>query len=302
MTSLAAIRQRTDVLAHQIWNPAWLQRRPRPLRIAIRAVAIVFLTLFLIWLVLFVTKGRFLKHPFESIAGAALARDVRVNGDFNLYFAPIDIRFRAENMRISNPAWARSKDFFTADLIDARIRTFSLLFGKDKIRWLALRNSAVAFEWDQSGERNSWTFSEEKGKPLKLPLIERGSVLGTTLTYRDPKLQLFADIAVETVKAKKSRFDSDIRFRGKGTIRAKPFTLSGSLLSPNETVIGGRNELALHAEAARTAMDVSGTLPAATQLEGADLKLAATASILPICSIFSAWQCPPPAIIGSIRR
>ncbi|WEK45651.1 MAG: AsmA family protein [Candidatus Andeanibacterium colombiense] len=273
MTSLAAIRQRTDAVAHAIWNPAWLQRRPKPLRMAIRAVGIVFLMLFLVWLVLFVTKGRFLKHPFENIAGSMLHREIRVGGDFNLYFAPIDIRFKAEKIRVSNPAWARSKDLFTADLVDSRIRTFPLIFGRQKIRWLTLRNSNVALEWDAKGERNSWTFSEEKGKPFHLPQIERGSVIDTTLAYRDPRLQLFADIAVETVKAQDSRFDSDIRFTGKGTMRAKPFTLSGSLLSPNETIAGGHNELAVHAQAARTTLDVSGTLPGATQIEGADLKL-----------------------------
>jgi uncharacterized protein involved in outer membrane biogenesis len=275
MVSLAAIRQRTNVIAHQIWNPQWLQRRPKPLRITIRAVAIFFLTLFLIWLVLFITKGRFLKGPFESIASSALDREVTVGGDFNLYFAPIDIEFRAEEMRISNPEWARDDDFFTAGLIDVRIRTFSTLFGKDRVRALTLRNSNIALEWDAEGERNTWTFGETKGKPLTLPVIERGSVLGTALVYRDPRLQLFADIAIETIKAKDTRFDSDIQFNGKGTIRQRPFTLSGSLLSPNETVAGGRNQLVLHAEAARTALDVSGTLPAATQLEGADLKFGA---------------------------
>ncbi|MBO9498744.1 MAG: AsmA family protein [Novosphingobium sp.] len=272
MTSLVAIRQRTDVIAHAVWNPAWLRRRPKPLRIAIRAVSIALLILFVLWLVLFVTKGRFLKHPFESIAGSILHREVRIDGDFNLYFAPIDIRFKAEKMRISNPDWARGKDLFTADLIDTRIRTFPLILGRQKIRWLTLRNSTLALEWDAKGEHNSWTFSEEKGKPFHLPLIERGSVIDTTLAYRDPRLQLFADIAVQTVKARESRFDSDIRFTGTGTMRARPFTLSGSLLSPNETVAGGRNRLALHAQAARTTLDVAGTLPGATQIEGADLR------------------------------
>jgi uncharacterized protein involved in outer membrane biogenesis len=271
MVNMIAIRRRSSDVAHRMWNPVWLQQRPKPLRIAIRAVALFFLTLFLIWLVLFITKGRFLKGPFESIASSALEREVTVGGDFNLYFAPIDIKFLAEDMRISNPDWARSDDFFTAGLIDTRIRTFSTLFGRDRIKSLILRDSDIALEWDAKGERNSWTFGDVKGEPLHLPVIERGSVLGTSLVYRDPRLQLFAEIGVETIKAKDTRFDSDIRFDGKGTIRTRPFTLSGSLLSPNETVTGGRNRLVLHAEAARTAMDVSGTLPAATQIEGADL-------------------------------
>src|SRR5690606_103786 len=104
--------------ARQLWSPAWLQRRPKPLRIAIRAAAIFLLTLFLIWLILFITKGRFLKGPFESVASSMLEREVSVGGDFNLYFDPIDIHFLAENMRISNPEWARGDNFFSARLID----------------------------------------------------------------------------------------------------------------------------------------------------------------------------------------
>ena len=170
MVSMIAIRQRTSETAQRIWNPQWLQRRPKPLRIAIRAVAIFVLTLFLIWLVLFITKGRFLKGPFESIASSALEREVTVGGDFNLYFAPIDIKFLAEDMRISNPDWARSDDFFTAGLIDLRIRTFATLFGKDRVRTLILRDSDIALEWDETGERNTWTFGEAKAEPLTLPV------------------------------------------------------------------------------------------------------------------------------------
>jgi uncharacterized protein involved in outer membrane biogenesis len=42
-------------------------------------------------------------------------------------------------------------------------------------------------------------------------------------------------------------------------------------MSPNETVTGGRNRFRLHAEAARTQLDVAGTLPGATQIEGVPL-------------------------------
>ena len=52
--------------AKAAWTPAWLERRPRPLRIALRTAAIILLTLFAIWLILFITKGRFLKHPFRT--------------------------------------------------------------------------------------------------------------------------------------------------------------------------------------------------------------------------------------------
>jgi len=272
---MSASFARSRTTARWIWTPGWLEYRPRPARIAARSVTIFLLALAAIWLVLFVTKGRFLKHPFESIASFALDRTVKVDGDFNLYFAPFNIRFRAEDMHISNPAWASSDDFFTARLIDTRISTLPLLLGRSQIRWIDLQNGRVALERDAQGQRNSWTFGDPDAppEPLTLPEILRGTISGTQLHYRDPGLQLFADIGIDTVKARDTAFDSDIRFSGKGSMRERPFELSGSLLSPNETIAGGRNKLALHAKAARTQIDVSGTLPGATQIEGADLQM-----------------------------
>ncbi len=255
------------------WTPGWLADRPRPVQIAVRAVALLLLTIFLLWLVLFITKGRFLKGPFEDITSNMLEREVAVGGDFQLYFDPLDVKFRAEKLRIANPEWAREDTFFSADLIDTRLSTWRLLFGERRIKFIDLKNGALALEWDAAGNRNSWTFGDpnKKAEPLELPHIVRGTIVGTNLVYRDPKLQLFGDIGIDTVKAKDTQFDSDIRFSGGGTMRSKPFKLSGSLLSPNEAVSGGENRLTLHAEAARTVMDVSGTLPGATELVGAKL-------------------------------
>lgn len=273
---LSAPFVRSRNLGRRLWAPDWLESRPRPLRIALRALVIFLLVLFAIWLVLFITKGRFLKHPFESIASSMIERKVEVGGDFNLYFAPLDIKFLAQDIRISNPEWARSGDFFTAGLIDTRIGTLPLIIGRREVRWIDLRDSRIALEWDESGKRNSWTFGDPNApaEPFELPEIRRGTISGTEVLYRDPKFQLSADIGIDTVRAKDTQFESDIRLSGKGTMRGRPFTISGSLLSPNETIAGGRNRLTLHAEASQTRLDLSGTLPGATQIEGADLRFA----------------------------
>lgn len=56
--------------------------------------------------VLFVTKGRFLKHRFENIASSLSERQVTVAGDFQLYFDPINVKFVADGLSVSNPGWA----------------------------------------------------------------------------------------------------------------------------------------------------------------------------------------------------
>ena len=245
---------------------------PLPFRILLWIVGVIFA----LWLILFITKGRFLKHPFERFLTSRLERPVQVGGDFQLYFDPITIKFRAEKMAVANTNWASRPDFFRADLIDSRVAPLSLLFGdKYRVRWLELRNAAADLEWSRDGKSNTWTFGDphKKGEPLNLPLIRRALLAGTTLRYRDPRMQLATDIGFETVKAQDSRFASDVRFSGTGTMRQRPFTLRGGLLSPDETVTGGKNSLALHAEAGATILEVSGTLPGATEIEGADLRL-----------------------------
>ena len=259
--------------ARRVWTPTWFADRPRPLLYAARSAGIVLLAIFLIWLLLFVTKGRFLKAPFESYMSGNSEREVTVNGDFQLYFAPFDIRFLAEDMTIDNPAWITDRKFLTADRIEMYVSPVSLLFGKTQIRALALDNAAIDLQFDKERKRNNWTFGDpDDSSGFAMPLIRRARIAGTTLRFIDPLLQIRTDIAVETVKATDSNFDSNIRFRGKGSIRGKPMQLTGSLLSPDATLAGGKNKLAATMTSAGTRIDVSGTLSGATELEGADLK------------------------------
>jgi uncharacterized protein involved in outer membrane biogenesis len=251
------------------------RRLSRPWRIARNIVLGIIGAIFLAWLILYITKGRFLKHPFERTVAAMTHRQVKVAGDFQLYFDYINIHFVAEGMTISNPDWASRPNLFEAKRIDTRISTFPLIVGDRRVKWLDMLDGALDLEWDKAGKRNTWTFSEEKGKPFEMPLIRQATVAGTTLRYVDPRLQLSADIAFKTIKASDTRFASSIEFTGKGLERSTPFTLYGAMLTPNATVVGGKNKLDLHIRAARTSIDVAGTLDAPTRIDGADLKVTA---------------------------
>ncbi|MDV3458397.1 AsmA family protein [Sphingomonas sp. HF-S4] len=246
-----------------------------PLASAIAVVTTILGLLILAWTVLFVTKGRFLKPTFERIVAAQTNREVRVAGDFQLYFAPFNVKFLAEGLTISNPEWAGRGNFFSARKIDTRISTWSLITGNRRINWLGLEDGHVDLQWDKAGKRNTWTFNEsqEKGDPLELPVIRRALVQGTLVRYVDPRMQIEAGIRIHTVEARDTRFASSIRFDGNGTARGTRFAMAGELLSPNATVAGGQNQLKLHVEGVRTKIDVAGTLPGATEIEGADLNM-----------------------------
>ena len=229
----------------------------------------------LAWAVLYITKGRFLKTTFEQYASKAAGRDIAVAGDFQLYFDPFDLKFRAEGLSVSNPTWAAPRKFFSSRLIDTRVATFASIVGKTRINALLLDGAAVDAEWDPQRRRNTWTFGDPnaKGEPFEMPVIRAAEVSGTTIRYRDPGMQLSADIAVDTVKAQDTRFASAVRFNGDGRARGNPFRLWGAILSPNATLAGGENRLEARIRAARTDARIWGTLPGATEVEGARLNL-----------------------------
>lgn len=252
--------------------PRGPRRSARARRRLIAAIATPFILLFAAWLILYITKGRFLKHPFEAVASRMTGRAVRVAGDFQLYFFIVQTHFRADGLSVAGPEWTPQRPLFRADHIGADINTLSLIWGPRRVDWLELQGAAINLEWDAARRRNSWTFAGN-GKPLELPLITRATIAGTNVRYRDPRMQIAADIAVDTLHASGTQLLDAVRFTGKGEARRRPFALSGALLSPNATITGGENRLTLNIRAAHTVADISGTLPGATVLEGAKLNV-----------------------------
>jgi uncharacterized protein involved in outer membrane biogenesis len=244
-------------------------RRRRAIRNTI--IAIVAIPA-LIWLVLYITKGRFLKGPFESIVGRMTNREVKVGGDFQLYFAPLKIKFYAERFTLSNPPWATRPYLFRGEKIDTRIAPLSLIFGKRRLYWLDLDRGAIDLEWNAGHTTNTWTFSEKKGgKPLEFPRIDVATVRGTTVRYRDPRMRLLADLAIDDIRSQNARIGKAVGVNGSGTLRDTPFRVTAQLLSPDATANRGQNKLTARAWAANNVIDVSGTLPSIADVENVPL-------------------------------
>jgi uncharacterized protein involved in outer membrane biogenesis len=251
-------------------------RAGRRRRIARNTVLVLVGAVAAIWLVLYVTKGRFLRGPFERIVGSLTHRQVAVDGDFQLYFAPLRIKFVAEKLTIANPGWATRPHLFTADRIDTRIAPLSLLFGKRRLYTLDLTNGAVDLEWNATHTANSWTFGDGKGgKPLEFPRIDTATVRGTTVRYRDPRMRLLADLTLDDIVSNDARIGKAVGVEGSGRIRSAPFTLTARLLSPDATANRGRNELIARIRAVGNTIDVAGTLPSIADIENVPLSVAA---------------------------
>lgn len=229
-----------------------------------------------IWLVLYITKGRFLKHPFERIVGSMTHRTVTVGGDFQLYFAPFRIKFYAERFTLSNPDWASRPNLFQADKLDTRIAPLSLIFGKRRLYWLDLVNGTVDLEWNAAHTANSWTFSDKKGgEPLEFPRIDVATVTGTSVRYLDPRMRVLANLDVADIRSVDATIGRWVGLKGTGRLRETPFTVTAQLLSPDATANRGQNKLVARMRAAGNVIDVAGTLPSIADVENVPLAVTA---------------------------
>lgn len=227
------------------------------------------------WAVLFITKGRFLKPTFIKYASRYADRTVRVDGDFQLYFDPFHLKFLAQGLTLANPPWAHDPQLFTARLIDAELSTWDLIFGRQHVLYLNLDGATAGLEIDKAG-RDTWTFAGNT--PFKVPPIDRANVTGSVAHYIDAKHQAdvrlaFGDLSGKVNGRGTQQVAGPLTFTGGGTALAAPFTLRGALTTPNSTIVGGRTGLELHAGVAQSTIDVSGTLPGATVIDGAGLKV-----------------------------
>lgn len=248
---------------------SWREGLSWPVKVVLGLLAAIFLA----WLLLYVTKGRFLKDTFVSIASDRAERPVKVGGDFNLYLNPFHIQFLAEDFAIANPPWARDDQLFEADRVEAQINIWQLIFGGEmRFRYLDIMRGDIALETNTKGQ-NSWTFGETKGEPLEMPRIRRAAIVGTTLSYVNPLSKFEVALKIGDVAARQTQIQGPLSLSGSGRSQGMPFTLSGELSSPNETLAGGRNRLKLHVDVADSDIDVAGTLPGATEFEGSDLNL-----------------------------
>jgi len=261
--------------------------------------------LLLAYVVLYVTKGRFLKGAFEHYASEFAERGVRVGGDFQLYLNP-DIKFVAEGLQVDNPAWAAEKRLFTARRIDTELLIWKLISGERRLRYLNLDGAHVGAEIDRAG-RNTWTFAGNK--PVEIPAIDRATITGSTLRFIDVRQRAdigvrFGDVAAANPRDKGMvQVAGPVTFTGEGTARGNPFKLRGSLTTPNEAAAGGRVGLVLRAEAAQAVIDVSGTLPALTRFEGSDLDFSGQGrSLREIAALFGrAAPATPFTLRGAVK-
>ena len=252
------------------------EARQRLWRRGVGALVVLLVILIGLYIFQYVTRGYFWQGTFERIVSNKAGRPVKVAGNFQLYLDP-NIRFHADGLSVANPDWAEQKQLFTARSIDLDMPIWQLIFGDQIIRHLTIDGGRIGLQSDAKG-RNTWTFPGNT--PLKLPTIDRAAVTDTRLQYIDALRRarvdlVFGDIAA-SADAKGQRVAGPLTFTGRGTAYGAPFTLDGSLTTPNEAAAGGKLGLDMKARVADTAITMAGTLPGATRFDGADLAVSVT--------------------------
>lgn len=247
-------------------------RRARCRRRILIAIVAIIAILVGLYIYQYVTKGVFWRATFEEQVSKRAGRTVRVAGPFELYLDP-NIRFRADGLSVANPDWAEGEQFFTARSIRLDISLWQALFSDLTINDLVVDGGRLALE-RRADKANTWTFG---GDELDIPDIVRAAVTDSRVSLIDAptatRLDLvFGDIAGTVDKAGR-RIAGPLTFTGKGTTRKAPFSIEGRLTTPNEAAAGGRLGLDLAGSIARTRITLAGTLPGATRIDGATLKV-----------------------------
>lgn len=250
--------------------------RTRILRWAGRILLALIVLILALWLILFITKGRFLKPYFEKIASGRLHRPVKVAGDFNLYFAPFNVAFLADGLTIANVPWAPKSNFLDARHTALIVRTWPLLWGQHKIAVADVDGAYIDLQWDAAHLHNNWTFADPNAPPapFEMPLIEQGTITDTHVSYTDPKMQLALKVDIHPLTATNSHIDQAVGFSGTGTLRAKPVTFAGRVEKADQLLAAGSSKMVLHADAADTVIDATGTMPGISDIQGGHYHLA----------------------------
>ena len=261
-----------------------LKRIGKALAITAASLAGVCLLLFA---VLYVTKGRFLKEPATALASRVTGRTVTVGGDFQLYLDP-HVRLRTEQLTVSNPPWvgagAGTRDaLFRAERLDASIRVLPLLVGDVRFRSLDVVRGNANLVRDADG-RASWDFGrEETDKPFEMPDVDAARVVDSRVRYDDRKDDLALDLNLGDLTlgdgADKAA-EPPLTARGTGRSRGLPFRLDARWQGRSGAVMEGPQDLVLVVNVDGSRVEVRGRVPGTTTLDGVEFNVSSRGATL----------------------
>ena len=130
-------------------------RKPLAIVLAVAAVLLAIPFAVVLWI-----ESESGQRFIERRAAEATGREITIGDlDIKLGFTP---GARVTDLRITNPAWAKSQFLVDTQLIDARVRLLPLLTGRVVVEDLTLVQAKLGLEREKN--RNTWTFKEQEEK------------------------------------------------------------------------------------------------------------------------------------------
>ena len=210
---------------------------------------------------LLVFDWNWLKHPIENAVARATGRTLVIEGNMSGQWR-LTPRIRLEQVRLSNPSWARAPQLFQADAIELRIALLPLLAKRIHIRELFLQQPQVNLQRTQDG-RATWLFDKAQnaddsadGTP---PVIDTLSIDKGVLHYLDDTIP--AALTATVTDRPNAQDPRSLKFKVEGKIMGEPAKLDGetaSLLSLRDT--SRTLPLLVRGELANTKVAVEGEL------------------------------------------
>jgi uncharacterized protein involved in outer membrane biogenesis len=210
---------------------------------------------------LLLIDANILRAPAARYLSATLDRHVAINGDLRvrLFKHP---RVEVNGVVIDNAEWGSRPQMLQLEHGAVQIRLLPLLAGRVVIPRVELIKPDLLLEVNEDGTPN-WQFGRKRPEPaepsgpVNLPEIGSLSIHEGRVQFRDPAAK--SDVALELDSSADA--DSNIRFAGHGSLRARDFELDGradSLLELSEA--GKPYRLKVKARAGDTRAMFDGTL------------------------------------------
>ncbi len=170
----------------------------------------------------------------------SLGREVEIQGAFHLDLGR-RLKIEMASVRISNPAWAESKDFLQLGSLLLEFDLFSVLSDTVFIHRLILADVVLALEEHKDGEQN-WDFAPNTSLPATtLPIddkqtkeiihpahIEQLSLERAQLTLIQPRWNSPLVLKVDAITGGQSADDKAI-LHSRGELGNLPFSIEGSV-------------------------------------------------------------------------
>ena len=194
----------------------------RPKRVG---MAVVLLLVAAIAICLLLFDWNWLKSPIEKGVLSATGRTLEIRGGISGEFR-LHPRLRFEQVRLSNPDWAKSPDLLLADAVELKISVFPLLWKKVIIHDIVLERPELHLERLQDS-RATWVFNEEqqdKGEG-STPIIEQLRVDRASVHFIDALTK--ADLAAKLEDQAAPDDPRSLKFQVEGKFQAQPLKLAG---------------------------------------------------------------------------